>query len=118
MLDFHKKHYIYFLILGVLMLGMLSNESQNNLPDGKFIIAACLFLILTIGISHGSLDNHRGYKLLKIYGINNKLVFYLSYIFLALLIIILCNFLPLLTLIIFESSFSVSNFSVSIILFV
>ena len=32
----------------------------------------CLFLILSIGVSHGSLDNLKGRKLFKIFGINLK----------------------------------------------
>ena len=31
----------------------------------------CLFLILSIGVSHGSLDNLKGRKLFQIFGINN-----------------------------------------------
>ena len=41
----------------------------------------CLFLILSIGVSHGALDNYKANKILKIYKMDSKLVFYLSYIF-------------------------------------
>ena len=33
----------------------------------------CLLLILSVGISHGSLDNLKGKKLFQIYGINNSM---------------------------------------------
>ena len=61
----------------------------------------CLFLILSIGISHGSLDNLKGKKLFQIFGFNNFLFFYLSYILIALLIIILWIIIPYISLIIF-----------------
>jgi Brp/Blh family beta-carotene 15,15'-monooxygenase len=61
----------------------------------------CLFLILSIGISHGSIDNLKGKKLFQILGFNNFLFFYLSYILIALLIIILWIIIPYISLIIF-----------------
>ena len=53
----------------------------------------CLFLILIIGISHGSLDDKKGKKLFQIFGINNFFIFYLSYILIALIIIIISSIL-------------------------
>ena len=47
------------------------------LRDNNFTII-CLFLILTVGISHGSLDNIKGKKLLKFLDIKNKSTFYLK----------------------------------------
>ena len=61
----------------------------------------CLLLILSIGISHGSLDNVKGKKLFQIYGINNSAIFYLLYILIALAILTLWIVVPLLSLIIF-----------------
>ena len=61
----------------------------------------CLLLILSIGVSHGSLDNEKGRKLFQIFGINNFFIFYLSYIFISLIIIILWVILPSTSLIIF-----------------
>ena len=61
----------------------------------------CLFLILSIGISHGSLDNIKGKKLFQILGFNNFLFFYLSYILIALFVIILWIIIPYISLIIF-----------------
>ena len=60
-----------------------------------------LILILTIGVSHGALDDIKGYKVLKYYKIKNKIVFFLSYIFFALLIIALWVIFPTLMLILF-----------------
>ena len=61
----------------------------------------CLFLILSIGISHGSLDNLKGRKLFQILGIDNFLIFYLSYILISLAVIILWIIIPPIILIIF-----------------
>ncbi len=61
----------------------------------------CLFLILSIGISHGSLDNLKGGKLFKILGINNILIFYFLYISISLIIIILWVIIPAISLMIF-----------------
>ena len=68
-----------------------------------FIISPliCLLLILSVGISHGSLDNLKGKKLFQIYGINNPNIFYLIYIFIAITIIILWVVIPMLSLMIF-----------------
>ena len=70
----------------------------NNFTVSPLI---CLFLILSIGISHGSLDNLKGEKLLKIFGINNLLIFYISYILIAILVIVLWIIMPSISLIIF-----------------
>ena len=54
----------------------------------KFInLFICLFLILSIGISHGALDNYKANKLLKIYGIKNKVIFFVIYICISALVI-------------------------------
>ena len=68
-----------------------------------FIISPliCLLLILSVGISHGSLDNLKGKKLFQTYGINNPNIFYLIYIFIAITIIILWVVIPMLSLMIF-----------------
>ena len=61
----------------------------------------CLFLILSIGVSHGSLDNLKGRKLFQIYGINNFVIFYLSYILISLSVIFFWIIIPSISLIIF-----------------
>ena len=61
----------------------------------------CLFLILSIGVSHGSLDNLKGRKLFQIYGINNFVIFYLSYILISLSVIFFWIIIPSISLMIF-----------------
>ena len=61
----------------------------------------CLFLILIIGVSHGSLDNLKGRKLFQIFRISNFSIFYLSYILISLIIIFLWVIAPSISLVIF-----------------
>ena len=61
----------------------------------------CLFLILTIGVSHGSLDYIKGKKLLELFNIQHTYLFYLLYILIALGIIFTWILFPSITLILF-----------------
>ncbi len=88
------NHSIIFLIF-CLVLVSLDYFRLNTL------LYTCLFLVLTIGISHGSLDNLKGKKLLQLYNINNMAYFYLGYVFLSLFVIIFWLFFPSLLLILF-----------------
>ena len=73
----------------------------SNFILGLFTVSVCFFLILTIGISHGALDNLKGKKLLKIYRLKNNLIFYFGYVLVALSIIIIWIVIPTITLLIF-----------------
>ena len=86
---------VFFLLCNIFSLTAL----KLNIISISPII--CLFLILSIGISHGSLDNLKGKKLFQIFGINNFFIFYLSYVLIALLIIILWIIIPYISLMIF-----------------
>jgi|TARA_B100001093_G_scaffold459695_1_gene473032 beta-carotene 15,15'-dioxygenase len=85
---------ILFLVSAIFLILNINLQIDN-------ITIICFFLIATIGVSHGSLDHIKGYKLLKIFKVKNKSFFYLGYIFISLGIICLWLILPLLTLIIF-----------------
>ena len=61
----------------------------------------CLILILIVGVSHGSLDHLKGKKLLKIFNIENILFFYLSYILIAIGIMVTWVLIPTFSLIVF-----------------
>ena len=54
-----------------------------------------------MGISHGALDHLKGAKLLKIYNYRSTLLFYVSYIFVGLSVIIFWLIFPKLILILF-----------------
>ena len=72
----------------------------NSIQNQNFLLV-CLFLIMSIGISHGSLDNLKGKKLLRILKIKEIEKFYFSYICLSIFIILLWILLPKFLLIIF-----------------
>ena len=69
--------------------------------QNKNFLFICLFLIISVGISHGSLDNLKGKKLLKIFKIKEIEKFYISYICLAVFVVVLWMLLPNFLLIIF-----------------
>ena len=87
--------FIFFLSCNILSLIFLIIN--------KFTISPliCLFLIFSIGVSHGSLDHLKGKKLIKIFKIENILFFYLIYILIALTVIILWTITPSISLLIF-----------------
>ena len=87
------KHSIIFFNLCILV------SPLNKIIDVNLII--CLFLILIIGISHGSLDNIKGRKLLKIFGFKSEYIFYIIYLTISSLIILLWIIFPNTVLLIF-----------------
>ena len=62
---------------------------------------SCLFLILIIGVSHGSLDHEKGKKLFKIFKIDSISIFYFTYILISTLVVIVWMLFPSISLIIF-----------------
>ena len=102
MKNIYGKHTFYFsaltIIFSILTLIFAKNFEFSNQTIVPFV---CLFLILSVGISHGALDNYKANKILKIYKINNKLVFYFSYISISILIILSWIFFSLITLLAF-----------------
>ena len=58
------------------------------LRDNSLLIL-CLFLILSLGISHGALDHIKGKKLLKLLNYKSTSTFYILYILIGLTIILL-----------------------------
>ena len=61
-------------------------SSIEYLRSNNLIIVS-LFLILTIGISHGSLDHIKGKQLLKILGFKSCILFYFGYLMISLITI-------------------------------
>ena len=95
------RHSLLFLTLSLLLMGTLGSETSNWETGSIFLNTLSLFLILAIGISHGSLDHIKGYELLKKYQIKNKIIFYLSYSLIGIFIIFMWLILPSFTLIVF-----------------
>ena len=92
--EINFKHSLIFFNFCIIFSAIeyLKNNNLNLL---------CLFLILTIGISHGALDNIKGKKLLKFLKIKSISLFYIGYILISLFIILVWFFFPELLLITF-----------------
>ena len=98
----YGQHIFYFSVLTiVLSIVALTIESSAEFSNELIIPFVCLFLILSVGISHGAMDNYKANKILKIYKINNKIIFYLIYTLISLLVIIFWFFFASLTLLFF-----------------
>jgi Brp/Blh family beta-carotene 15,15'-monooxygenase len=91
----NKYHTIFLFLLSLSFLILKIDFQIKN------ITLVCFFLIATIGVSHGSLDNFKGTKLLKILNIKNKLIFYFIYIFVALAVISIWLIFPFFMLTVF-----------------
>ena len=87
--------FIFFLFCNIFSIVIFK---FSNLNISTLI---CLLLILIIGVSHGALDHLKGKKLLTILNIEKTYIFYLSYILIALSVILIWTILPAITLIIF-----------------
>ena len=87
--------FIFFLLFNIFSLIAFK---INTFTISPFI---CLLLILSIGISHGSLDDVKGRKLFQIFEIKKFYIFYLAYILIAIIVIILWILIPYVSLIIF-----------------
>ena len=87
--------FIFFLFCNIISLITFKAKNFSISP------LICLFLILVIGVSHGSLDHIKGKRLLKIFDIKNVFFFYVSYILLAIFIIIAWVLLPAISLLLF-----------------
>ena len=87
--------FIFFLVCNIFSLIAFNFSTLSISP---FI---CLLLILSIGISHGSLDNLKGRKLFQIIKVKKFYIFYLAYILIAVIVIILWILIPYVSLTIF-----------------
>ncbi|MBD1174070.1 Brp/Blh family beta-carotene 15,15'-dioxygenase [Pelagibacterales bacterium SAG-MED01] len=84
----HNKHSNYFFLLTILLC-LLQFFIKIDL-DQVWVWLTCFFLIITIGASHGGLDNLKGKKLFNKLKLKNSfLIFYLAYISIAILILAL-----------------------------
>ena len=98
----YGKHTFYFTLLtvGLSTLGLLSKNLFSSLNE-LIVLFVCLFFILSIGISHGALDNYKADKLLTIYKINNKAIFFGVYTFISVLVIFIWSLYSTYTLLAF-----------------
>ena len=98
----YGQHTFYFSVLTiVLSIITLATGENVEFADELIVSFVCLFFILSVGISHGAMDNYKANKILKIYKINNKIIFYLIYTLISLVVIIFWFFFASLTLLVF-----------------
>ena len=104
-MDILTRHSKVVLITSVILFVVFIFQEKltilKDIQTNSMTNVICLFLILTIGISHGALDHLKGQKILKFFKIENSLLFYIAYILLGSLIIILWFLFPTFTLVIF-----------------
>ena len=102
--ELDRFHSVIFFIITVLLTGLGLFGDTYDLPDknmpGIFSII-CFFLIATVGVSHGALDNLKGAELLKKFKIKNFSFFYLSYLIVASLVILFWIIFPTFTIMMF-----------------
>ena len=94
MIKINFYHSLIFFNLCIFLSGI------EYLREGSFLIIS-LFLILTIGISHGSLDHIKGKKLIKYFGYKSMTIFYLGYLFIGVITILIWLVFPKLLLLLF-----------------
>ena len=87
MIKINFYHSLIFFNLCIFLSGI------EYLREGSFLIIS-LFLILTIGISHGSLDHIKGKKLIKYFGYKSMSIFYLSYLLIGAVTILIWLIFP------------------------
>ncbi len=87
--------FIFFFVINIICI-LSFKYSKLNISS-----LLCLFLILIIGVSHGSLDHIKGKKLLELFNIKSNYVFYIAYILISVAVIVTWILLPSVTLILF-----------------
>ncbi len=98
----YGKHIFYFTLFTVVLSAIaLLTKNIFSFANETIILFVCLFLILSIGISHGALDNYKANKLLTIYRIKNKAIFFVIYIFISALVIFIWSLFSTYTLLAF-----------------
>ena len=97
----NKEYSLFLFFFNIFILFTVSDVLDSKEIEVPFKNIICFFLISIIGVSHGALDHVKGYKLIKIYKINNKYFFYPVYIFCCLLVIFFWMIFPSITLILF-----------------
>jgi len=89
-------HSLVFLFTAILFAIILDQFKSLTISP-----AICLLLILSIGISHGALDDLKGKRLIQLYKINGTYIFYLIYLLIAIGVIIIWLILPTISLLMF-----------------
>ena len=99
--NLNKEHSLFLFLFNIIILFTISEFLELKEVVVPYKTGICFFLISIIGVSHGALDHIKGYRLMKIYKIQNKYFFYPIYIFTCLLVISFWIIFPLITLLLF-----------------
>ena len=89
-------HSIIFFLFSC-FIALINNQLKNLMISP----VVCLFFILSIGISHGALDNQKGKKISQLYNIKKSYFFYIIYSLVGIGVIIFWLFFPTISLILF-----------------
>jgi beta-carotene 15,15'-dioxygenase len=89
-------HSIIFFLFSC-FIALVVNQFENLIISP----VVCLFLILSIGISHGALDSQKGKKLSQLYNTKKFYFFYIIYSLIGISIIIFWLFFPTVSLVLF-----------------
>ena len=89
-------HSIIFFLF-TCFIALINNQLKNLMISP----VVCLFFILSIGISHGALDNQKGKKISQLYNIKKSYFFYIIYSLVGIGVIIFWLFFPTISLILF-----------------
>ena len=86
--EIDRYHTIFFFFTTIIICtyGEIVNLNSILKQYPIFVSTVCFFLIATLGVSHGALDNFKGIKLLKKYKIENIAIFYIIYSFISCLL--------------------------------
>tara|TARA_Y100001970_G_scaffold275849_1_gene377684 strand:- start:1539 stop:2477 length:939 start_codon:yes stop_codon:yes gene_type:complete len=99
--NIYGKHTFYFSILTIFFSGIMLLIKDKFFFNDSIIAFICFFLIISVGISHGAMDNYKGKKILKIYKQNNIIIFYIVYILISLFVILFWSLFSSLSLLLF-----------------
>lgn len=98
----YKKIYISQLFFYLFLSFLLIIFNYHNILIERFYLFFCFFIIATIGISHGSLDNRKGkFIFKKKFPKYWPFIFYASYTLTSLLVLVVWIYSPLISLCIF-----------------
>ena len=77
--NLNKEYSLFLFFFNIIVLFAISEFLELKEIVVPYKAAICFFLISIIGVSHGALDHIKGYRLMKIYKIQNKYFFYPIY---------------------------------------
>ena len=100
--NFLNRMHSFSLCLIIVLINIIKENLNIYFNfNNELVLIVCFFLIASIGVSHGALDNYKGVKFLKRFNIKNSVYFYTAYIAVSIFVIFLWIIFPVITLILF-----------------